>query len=351
MMFFSSRSISSNLSNISFFSINLGEKRNWPLYTLTFPVAPDIGSTLWASAFPSVQWAQWFPTFTSVLTFCILTERGWWNGLISTITGGEGDCFEQMVRLQSNCVLRWGLQLLLTRKGSSEREGPGAGQSGCLEGLTYQCVIKFSRVLLFWSPGVFAKPSLLSNCLIFFSPFFPPVTFRLWNYLGDSAIWLLINSRIPCPICPFSFLFFRSLACTLTLPSSHKLRHHQWLPAAFTSKVSWSWVTFHSSQFLGWEFKVPFPEWKENSKVSAYLLKQNPKQTKTRSQIKQVNWISQTVTNKLSWRISRMERTSEFVHSCASLHHIISKCWPLNVCLDASHDQVLTSSKGKRLHL
>lgn len=63
--------------------------------------------------------------------------------------------------------------MLLTRKESSEREGPGAGQSGCHKGLTYQCVIKFSRLLLFWSPGVFAKPSLLSNCLIFFSPSFP----------------------------------------------------------------------------------------------------------------------------------------------------------------------------------
>ena len=66
-------------------------------------------------------------------------------------TGGEGDCFEQMVSLQSNCILRWGLQMLLTRKESSEREGPGAGQSGCHKGLTYQCVTTFSQLLLFWS--------------------------------------------------------------------------------------------------------------------------------------------------------------------------------------------------------
>lgn len=46
-----------------------------------------------------------------------------------------------------------------------------------------------------------------------------------------------------------------------------------------------------------------------------------------------------------------MDGTPESVQSDASLHHIISKRWALNVCLDASHDGVLISSKGKRLHL
>lgn len=165
------------------------------------PVAIRHRSHSLGLSFPSVQWAQWSQRLLLFWHSVSSLREEWWNGLISTITGVKRLLLSKWQG--SNLTVSWGggCSYWSERSPSSEREGPGAGQSGCLEGLTYQCVIKFSRLLLFWSPGVFAKPSLLSNCLIFFSPFFSllPSDFEIISVTQPFDL-LIPGSRFLSPI-------------------------------------------------------------------------------------------------------------------------------------------------------
>ena len=124
------------------------------------------------------------------------------SGLICTGTGTAGDHSEQTGSpLTVSLCSRFGLPL--PRRGI-QCEGQARGGVVWLpRTLTYQCVITFPRLLLlFWSPGVFAKPSLPSNYLegffffSFFSPFLLPSDFEISSVTQPFDFLLIPGSRV-----------------------------------------------------------------------------------------------------------------------------------------------------------